>query len=146
MVNDCMSEGRRTADTSNKPIELTGRLQLSASPPTASCLPLRGSVSLKPATPMCLTDTPGLVQPCRPSLTQRTLIGESAHQTRNGSDLRELPVIASDLAGACRLPPAFRRPKQRRRGYYAGPPKPVRLNHGRMHLYVLPGYFAHNHL
>ena len=50
-------------------------------------------------------------------------MGGSAHQTRNGSDLRELLVIASDLTGAFRLPPAFRRPKLRRRGYYAGPPK-----------------------
>jgi len=32
-------------------------------------------------------------------------------------------VIAIDLAGACRLPPAFRRPKRRRREYYADPPK-----------------------
>jgi len=52
-----------------------------------------------------------------------TLIGGSAHQTRNGSDLRELLVIASDLADVCLLPPAFRRPKQRRMGCYADPPK-----------------------
>jgi hypothetical protein len=32
-------------DTSNKPLEWAGRLQLSASPPQAPCLPLRGSVS-----------------------------------------------------------------------------------------------------
>jgi hypothetical protein len=38
-------------------------------------------------------------------------------------DLSELLVIASDLTSAFRLPPDFRRPKLRRRGYYAGPPK-----------------------
>ena len=31
-------------DTSNKPLEWAGRLQLSASTPQATCLPLRGSV------------------------------------------------------------------------------------------------------
>jgi hypothetical protein len=85
--------------------------------------PAKHRVRLKLATPMCIIDDPGLVQRCRPCETQRTLIGGSAHQTRNSSDLRELLVIASDLAGACRTPPVFRRPKQRRRGYYAGPPK-----------------------
>jgi len=79
--------------------------------------------SLELATLMCLTEAPGLLQPCRPCVTQRTLIGGPAHQTRNGSDLRELLVIASDLTGACRLSPAFIRPKQRGRGYYADPPK-----------------------
>jgi hypothetical protein len=63
------------------------------------------------------------LQPCRSFVTRRTLIGGPAYQTRNGSDLSELLVIASDLTGACDLPPAFRRPKLWRRGYYAGPPK-----------------------
>ena len=65
----------------------------------------------------------GRLQPCRSFVTRRTLIGGPAHQTRNGSDLSELLVIASDLTGAFRLLPDFRRPKLRRRGYYAGPPK-----------------------
>jgi hypothetical protein len=65
----------------------------------------------------------GRLQPCRSFVTWRTLIGGPAYQTRNGSDLSELLVIASDLTGAFRLPPAFRRPKLWRRGYYAGPPK-----------------------
>ena len=51
------------------------------------------------------------------------LIGGSAHQTWNGSDLRELIAIATDLTGAFRLPPAFIQPKRRRKGYRAGPPK-----------------------
>jgi hypothetical protein len=33
----------------------------------------------------------GRLQPCRPFVTQRTLIGGPAHQTRNGSDLCEIP-------------------------------------------------------
>jgi hypothetical protein len=65
----------------------------------------------------------GRVQPRRSFVSRRTLIGGPAHQTRNGSDLCELLVIASNLASAFRLPSAFRRPKLRRRGYYAGPPK-----------------------
>ena len=36
----CLWEG----DTSNKPFEWTGLHQLSAAPPQASCLPLKGSV------------------------------------------------------------------------------------------------------
>jgi hypothetical protein len=32
------------SDTSNTPLERTGRLQLLAAPPQAPCLPLRGSV------------------------------------------------------------------------------------------------------
>ena len=36
----CLWEG----DTSNKPFEWTGRHQFFASPPQASCLPLKGSV------------------------------------------------------------------------------------------------------
>ena len=51
------------------------------------------------------------VQPLWPFVAFRTLIGGSAHQTRNDSDLSELLVIASDLTGASCLPPAFRRPK-----------------------------------
>ena len=46
------------------------------------------------------------MQPCRPFVTGRTLIGGPAHQTRNGSDLCEILVIAIDLTGAFRLPPA----------------------------------------
>ncbi len=65
----------------------------------------------------------GFVQHCRSFVSRRTLIGGPAHQTRNGSDLCELLVIASNLAGAFRLPSAFRRLKRRRRGYYQGPPK-----------------------
>ena len=62
----------------------------------------------------------GRLQPCRFFVTRRTLIGGPAHQTRNGSDLCELLVIASDLTGACRLPPAFRRLKRRIRGVLCG--------------------------
>jgi len=62
----------------------------------------------------------GRAQHCRPFVTWRTLIGGPAYQTRNGSDLCELLVIASNLIGAFRLPPAFRRPKRRRRGVLCG--------------------------
>ena len=74
------------------------------------------AVSLNSATPMCLTKAPRLAQPCRPCVTSRTLIGGSTHQTRNDSYLRELLAIASDLTGACRLPPAFIRPKNGEEG------------------------------
>jgi hypothetical protein len=50
---------------------------------------------------------PGQDQPSWPFVSSRTLIGRSAHQTRNASDLRESLVTANDLTGACRLPPAF---------------------------------------
>jgi hypothetical protein len=63
------------------------------------------------------------VQHYRSFVSRRTLIGGPAHQTRNDSDLCELLVIASNLAGAFRLPSAFRGLKLRRREYYAGPPK-----------------------
>ena len=44
------------------------------------------------------------MQSSRTFVARRTLVGGSAHQTRNGSDLHELLVIASDLTGACRVP------------------------------------------
>jgi hypothetical protein len=65
----------------------------------------------------------GRLQPCRSFVTQRTLLGGPACQARNGSDLCELLVIASNLTGAYDLPPALRRPKQRKMGYSASPPK-----------------------
>jgi len=42
---------------------------------------------------------------CRPYITNRTLIGGSAHQTQDGSDLLESHLLASDLTDS--LPPAF---------------------------------------
>jgi len=51
-----------------------------------------------------------------PFVAAQTLIGGSAYQNRNASDLRELLVKSSVLTGACRLPSAFRRPRCRRRG------------------------------
>jgi hypothetical protein len=81
------------------------------------------AVSLESATLMCLTEDPWACAKPTTLCKQRTLIGGSARQTRNASALRELLVIASDLTGACRSPPAFRRPKQRKRGYCADPHK-----------------------
>ena len=65
----------------------------------------------------------GRVQSCRSFVTQRTLIGGPAYQTRNGSDLCELLVIASDLAGAFRCHPLLGGQNGGEGGYYAGPPK-----------------------
>ena len=62
-------------------------------------------------------------KPRRPCVTVRTLIGGSAHQTRSDFGLWEELVIAGDLTGDYGLPPAFRRPKRRRSGFYEGPPK-----------------------
>ena len=75
---------------------------------------------LAPPEPRAQPRPAGRVQPCRSFVSRRTLIGGPAHQTRNDSDLCELLVIASNLAGAFRLPSAFRRLKRRRRGVLCG--------------------------
>jgi hypothetical protein len=59
---------------------------------------------------MCRTSVSEHDLPSWPFVASRTLIGGSSHQTRIASDLCELLVIASNPTGACRLPPAFRRP------------------------------------
>ena len=49
-------------DTSNKPLEWTGHHQLSATPPQASCLPLRGSVRCLSYRKDMVLKTPKLIE------------------------------------------------------------------------------------
>ena len=61
-------------------------------------------------------------QPQRPSVTGRTVIGGSAHQTRKGSDLCKLHCSAGTLKDASRKRPLHRRQKWGLSTSYADPP------------------------
>jgi hypothetical protein len=56
---------------------------------------------------MCRIEAPGHDRPSSLVVGSRTLIGGSAHQTRNASDLSELLVIASDHTGCLLLASRF---------------------------------------
>jgi hypothetical protein len=65
----------------------------------------------------------GSPEPRRSCVTVRTLIGGSANQTRNCSDLADGLPAERDLVEGLRTPGAFRRPERSERRYYGGPPK-----------------------
>jgi hypothetical protein len=65
----------------------------------------------------------GSPEPRRSFVTVRTLIGGSANQTRNCSDLADGLPAERDLVEGLRTPGAFRRPERSERRYYGGPPK-----------------------